>query len=109
MTTNAKSLPTDSPDLDLRPGRGAALLAWGAAHLRPWLIAAVVVLFAVATFREFHALEFHALRSALENVDVPLAVIAALLALVGVAGMGFYDVIALGSPWDAPPITQLLR
>jgi uncharacterized membrane protein YbhN (UPF0104 family) len=85
-----------------------AFFGWWLAHLRPWIVTLLAVVFVAAALREFRALDFHALREALRHVDRFLGWLALCLALVNVAGMGLYDVVALGRPWaDPPPWTRL--
>jgi phosphatidylglycerol lysyltransferase len=90
-------------------GRGVAFFGWWLAHLRPWIVTALVVGFMFATFREFRALDFHALRDALRHVDRSLGFLSLGLALANVAAMGLYDVVALGRPWGSPPASARLR
>jgi phosphatidylglycerol lysyltransferase len=86
-----------------------AFLGWLLAYLRPWIVTALVVIFFAGTFREFHALDFHAIRNALRHMDHTLGWIAFGLALTSVAAMGLYDVVALGRPWNDPPAWTRLR
>src|SRR5207244_13515624 len=78
-------------------------LTWVTAHLRPWLVSAVVLVLAFTAWREFRAVDFHVLRVTLRALSPSWLAAAFLLTGLNIAGMGLYDVVAMGPPPDAPP------
>jgi phosphatidylglycerol lysyltransferase len=83
--------------------RWREVLTWVTAHIRPWLVGVFVVVIALTAWREFRALDFHALRSTLRHLSVAWLIAAASFTVLNIAGMGLYDLVALGAPADDPP------
>ena len=79
------------------------VLTWMSGNLRASLVTAFVVIVAITAWREFRTINFHQLRATLRHLSTPWLAGAAALTVVNIAGMGLYDVIALGSATQDPP------
>jgi phosphatidylglycerol lysyltransferase len=85
-----------------KPAQWREVFTWVTAHLRPWLVLLVVVVLATTARREFRAIDFHVLRGSLRNLSSLWLALAAALTVANIAGMGLYDVVALGPPSNDP-------
>ncbi|MEA2625625.1 MAG: phosphatidylglycerol lysyltransferase [Candidatus Binatota bacterium] len=98
VTQTAAGLPEE-----LAGGVPRGVLTWSLAHLRPALFVGLVLLVLGTAWRELHAIDFGELRAALDAMSGSWVAVAAALAIVNIAGMGAYEVLALGAPWQKPP------
>src|SRR5882724_3459629 len=104
---NPTNVPTAAADVPRpihpKPAHWRDILTWISAHLRPWLVSLFVLVMALTAWREFRTLDFHALRESFRQLSIPWLVLAAILTALNIAGMGLYDVVALGPATDDPP------
>jgi phosphatidylglycerol lysyltransferase len=85
-----------------RPTRWREIATWVISHLRPWLVTVFVLVIALTAWREFRTIDFHSLRASLRELSIPWVALAAALTVLNIAGMGLYDVVALGAADDPP-------
>lgn len=83
--------PTDHPDRDPgAPARWATIWRWA----KPTLQICLPLIVIWIAWREFHALDFPAIRSGLAHADATLLILGIVAAFLAITAMGLYDAVA---------------